>query len=279
MKSLEKSYEIIFIDDGSTDNSFQILTDLHKKDNKVKIIKFTRNFGQHIAIRAGLDYCKGNNVILMDADLQDQPEEIPRLFAKLGDGYDIVYGRPKIRQHRFLKKLTSRVYLRSVARLTNQAINPDIVPFRIMTRRVVDYMNEFRECSRFYGGLIAWLGFPYAIVDVEHGERFAGKTKYNLWKLLKHAVEGVLSFSDIPLRLIGYFGLIVSVVSFILGIYMFARWFVAGIPVVGYTSVIVSIFFIGGVVLIVLGVIGQYIGRIHAEVKQRPLYVIGDTID
>jgi len=279
MRSLGEPYEIVFVDDGSTDGSFQILRDLHQKDNKVKAVRFTRNFGQHIAITAGLDYCKGENVILMDADLQDQPEEIPKLLAKLRQGYDIVYGLRRKRRDNIFKKLSSKLYLSLLAKLTSQTVNPEIAPLRIMTRRVVDYMGQLRERSRFYGGLVAWLGFPYAVVDIEHGERFAGKTKYSLRKLLKHAAEGVISFSDVPLRLAGYFGIMVSTISFAFGLYYLIRRLVWDIPVSGYTSTIVAIFFLGGVLLIVLWVMGQYIGRIHTEVKERPLYVIRDMLE
>ena len=279
MDSLGEAYEIIFVDDGSSDSSFQILTGLHQKDSNVKAIRFTRNFGQHIAITAGLDHCKGENVILMDADLQHQPEEIPKLLAKLSQGYDIVYGVPRKRQDNLFKRLTSKVYLSLLAKLTGQVVNPEIGAFRIMTRQVVDYFIEFRERSRFYGGLVAWLGFPYALVEVEHEERFAGKTKYGLWEMIKLATEGIISFSDIPLRLIGYFGLIVSAMSFVLGIYMLIRQFVWRVAVPGYTSIIVSMFFLGGMVLIMLGVIGEYIGKIHTEVKNRPLYVVADVLE
>ena len=279
MKSLGEPYEIIFVDDGSTDDSFQILSDLHQKDSNVKAIRFTRNFGQHIAVTAGLDHCKGENVILMDADLQDQPEEIPKLFAKLSEGYDIVYGFRGRRQDNFLRRLTSKAYRLLLAKLTNLTINPDIVPLRITTRRVVDYTNQFRERSRTVGGLVGWLGFPYATVEIEHGKRFAGKTKYSLWKLITLAVSGVISFSNAPLRLAVWFGFIVSSISFVFGLYYLIRRLVWGIPVAGYTSIIVSVFFVGGVLLLVLGVIGEYIGRINTEVRNRPLYVIKDMID
>lgn len=279
MESLGGTYEIIFVDDGSTDSSFQILRELHQKDSNVKVIRFTRSFGQHIAVTAGLDHSKGENVISMDADLQDQPEEIPKLLAKLNEGYDIVYGCRRRRQDSFLRKLASKAYRWLLAKLTNQTINPDIVSFRIMTRTVVDYTNQLRECSRTLGGLIGWLGFPCAAVDVEHGKRVAGKSKYGLWKLIRLATDGVISFSDVPLRLSGYFGFVVSGVSFVLGVYMLVRHLVLGATVAGYTYIIVSIFFTGGVLLLVLGVIGEYIGRINTEVRNRPLYVIKDIIE
>lgn len=279
MNSLKEPYEIIYVDDGSTDGSFQTLKELHKEDSRVKIISFTRNFGQHIAITAGLDHSKGENVILMDADLQDKPEEIPKLLAKLQEGYDIVYGQRSQRQDSFFKRITSKIYLSLLAKLTNQTINPEIAPFRIMTRRVVDYFNQFRERSRFYGGLVAWMGFPYAVVPIEHGERFSGRTKYSLAKMVKLGIEGIISFSDIPLRLIGRLGLLVSALSFIIGLYYLLVWIFQGIPTPGYTSIIVAIFFMGGIQLVVLGVISRYIGNVHTEIKKRPLYIIKDKIE
>jgi len=279
MQNLKKPYEIIFVDDGSSDQSFQILKGLHEKDKSIKVIRFTRNFGQHIAITAGLNYCKGEAVILMDADLQDQPEEIPKLLVKLSEGYEIVYSYRRQRQDNFFKKISSRLYLSMLSKLTNHAINPGISPFRIMTRRVVDYYNQFQERSRFYGGLVAWLGFPYAIIPVEHGERFAGKTKYSISKMLRLGIAGVISFSDIPLRLIARFGLIVSVISFLIGLYYILVWLFLGTPVPGFTSIIVAVFFMGGIQLVVLGVISRYLGSIHIETKKRPLYVIKDIIE
>jgi glycosyltransferase involved in cell wall biosynthesis len=279
MVSLNEPYEIIVVDDGSKDKSFQILQGLHKNDSKVKVIRFTRNFGQHMAITAGLDNSKGENVIIMDADLQDPPEEIPKLIVKQKEGYDIVYGYRRIRQDSLFKRITSKVYLWLLAKLTRQTVNPDITPLRIISRKVVDYMSQLRERSRFYGGLVSWLGFPFATVDIKHSERYRGKTKYNLRKMLALATEGIISFSDLPLRLITYFGLTVSVVSFITGIVILIRQLIWDFQVAGYTSTIVSLFFLGGILLLVLGVIGQYIGRIHIEVKKRPLYVVRDKLE
>jgi dolichol-phosphate mannosyltransferase len=279
MQDIGGDYEIIFVDDGSTDGSFQVLQRLHKADSKVKVIRFTRNFGQHIAITAGLDSCKGETAVLMDADLKDLPEEIPKLLSKLKEGYEIVYGCREGRRDSLFRRTASRIYLWLLAKLTNQTISADITSFRVMTRRVVDYMNQFRERCRFYGGLVAWLGFPYGIVEVEQGKRAAGETKYDLWKMIKLAIEGVISFSDIPLRLIGYFGFIISGISFVMGFYFLVIWLVWRTPPPGYTSIVVSLFFTGGVILIVLGVIGRYIGGIYTETKKRPLYVIRDMIE
>lgn len=279
MATLGESYEIVFVDDGSTDGSLELLKGLHEKDDKVKVIAFTRNFGQHLAMTAGFDYAKGGFVILMDADLQDPPEEIPKLVAKIREGYDVVYGHRKIRHDSLFKKLTSKIYLQLLAKLTNQAMSPEITSFRIMSRKVVDYTNQLRERNRLHGGLVAWLGFSFATVDVEYGARFSGKTKYSLRKMIALALEGIISFSDVPLRVIGYFGLLVSAISFIVGIVVLVRHLAWGIPVEGYTSTVVAIFFTGGVILLVLGVIGQYIGRIHIEVKNRPLYVVKDLME
>lgn len=175
MADLGQPYEIVFIDDGSTDRSFYLMQGLHEKDPHVRAVRFSRNFGHHIAITAGLDQCRGDVVILMDGDLQDKPEDIPRLIAKMNDGYDIVYASHRIRHDSLFKRFTSRFYLWTLGRMTNQAINPSIATFRAMSRRVVDYTNQFRERSRFYGGLVAWLGFPYALVECERDPRFSGK--------------------------------------------------------------------------------------------------------
>lgn len=279
MASLSEPYEIIFVDDGSKDMSFHILQGLHEKDNHVKVIRLTRNFGQQMAILAGLDHSKGERVIQMDADLQDPPEEIPKLINKLNENYDVVYAYRKVRHDTIYKKLTSKMYLWMLARLTDQIITSDITSFLAMTRRVVDYTRQCRESNRFHGGLISWLGFPYTSVDVEYGERFAGKTKYSTRKMISLAIEGVVSFSGLPLQFIGFFGLFVSFISFIIGIVILTRQVLWGFPVAGYTSTIVAVFFIGGVLLLVLGALGQYIGRIHVEVKRRPLYIIRDKVE
>ncbi len=278
MNKLGESYEILFVDDGSTDNSFEVLNRLRKNDSKVKIIKFTRNFGQHIAITAGLDYSKGGKCVIMDADLQDQPEEIPKLAAKLDGDYDIVYGTRIDRKDSSLRKCLSMTYHWFLRKMTNQGITPELATFRIMRRNVVDYVNMLRERSRFFGGLLSWLGFSYSTVEVSCGRRLSGKSKYNFRKMIKLAAEGILSFSNIPLRLAGYLGLLSSLLSFIIGIYIIVLWSFWKINVPGYVSIIVSIFFTGGVLLFFLGVMGEYVIIIHTEVKKRPLYVIREIV-
>jgi polyisoprenyl-phosphate glycosyltransferase len=279
MELLAKPYEIIFVDDGSRDNSLKILKQIHQKDKRVKVISFTRNFGQHIAVTAGLDLSKGESVVLMDADLQDQPEEIPKLLAKIDEGFEIVYSKPTQRQDTLFKKITSKLYLNMLSKLTNSAINPEIPSFRVMTRKVVDYFNQFRERSRFFGGMVAWMGFSYAVVPTEHSNRFSGKTKYSLVKMFRMGLEGIISFSDFPLRLIGTLGLIVSILSFLVGLYYVLVWMIQGIPTPGYTSLIVAVFFMGGVQLTVLGIISRYLGSIHVEMKKRPIYIVKEKLE
>ena len=196
MRALGEPYEIILVDDGSSDSSFQILKGLHQKDKNIKVIRFTRNFGQHIAITAGLDCCKGRFVILIDADMQHPPEEIPKLLGKLSEGYDIVYSVPSKRHDNLYRRLSSKVYLSLSVNLTGQAINPDIAPVQIMTRRVVDYMTQLKGQSTFLGRLVAWVGFPYAVVNVEHEERFAGKTGYSWQKMIRLAIKEKLFFQE-----------------------------------------------------------------------------------
>ena len=182
---LRLTYEIIFVDDGSKDQSWSIIEKLHKNNHNVKGIKFSRNFGHHLAITAGMDYAKGNSIILMDADLQDQPEEIPKLYNKYKEGYDVVYGIRKERQHSFLKKLTSKIFISLMNKIVDSEIPINSHIFRIMNKKVLKNLNQFRERERFITGLISFIGFNQTGVNIEHGKRYAGETKYNLKKLLK----------------------------------------------------------------------------------------------
>ena len=275
----EKSYEIIFTDDGSKDKSFEILMNFHQKDKKVKIIKFSRNFGHHMALCAGLDYCKGEAVVLMDGDLQDRPEDIPDLLSKIEQGYDVVYALRKSHESPFLDRITSEIFYK----IFNKFAKIDIVQhagnFRVMRRDIVDILNKLKERSRFIPGLIDWTGFKSTGVEVKREARLAGKRKYNFWKRLRLAVVAIVSFSHFPLQIAGYLGFTVAGLSFLSGIYLIIRKLFFGIPLVGYTSLIVPIFFLAGVQLIVLGVIGEYIGKIFIEVQHRPLYIIEKIIE
>lgn len=272
------SYEIILVDDGSHDRSFPIMRELHQQDARVKALRFSRNFGHHMALTAGIDYAAGRAVILMDGDLQDQPEEIPRLLAKLAEGYDIVHGLRVHRKGHFVKRTASRLFVAATNRVigSGQPINSEI--FRVMDRRVVDELKRCREVSRFVTGLVSWLGFRQVGVDVEHGARYAGRSKYNVWKLVMLALNTFTSFSYFPLQLASYVGFLTAIASLVGGIYLICLKLAFGIPVPGYASFLVAILFLGGIQLIMLGIIGEYVGRIYTEAQDRPLYVIRERL-
>lgn len=269
-----QNYEIIMVDDGSVDSSWELIKELHQNDSRVKGLSFSRNFGHHIAVTAGLDYAKGQAVILMDGDLQDPPEEIPTLYNKYREGYDVVYAIRGEREDPIFKKVTSWIFTRILKRISQVDINLRSGIFRILSKRCVENLRNLRERSRFIVGLISWVGYPQTGVKTQRHKRYSGTSKYSLFKLFKLAWHGVTSFSYIPLQLATYFGFSVAAISFLLGIYMLFRKFFLGIPILGYASIIVSLFFLGGVILLILGVIGEYIGRIYTEVQNRPLYVI-----
>lgn len=274
MQGLDGSYEIIFVDDGSTDKSAQMAKDLHQQDSRLKALKFSRNFGHHIALTAGIDYARGEALILMDADLQDQPEEIPKLLEKFCQGYDVVYGIRKNRTEGFSRRMASTVFQVVMNRLTGSAHFASGGVFRVMSRQVGDELRRCRETARLVTGLVSWLGFDQIGVEVEHGARYAGRSKYNSWGLMKLLLNTVTSFSYLPLQLASYLGLFTAFLSVSYGVYVVSRWIVVGIPVAGFTSIIVAVLFLGGVQLIVLGLIGEYLGRVFTEAQGRPLYVV-----
>jgi dolichol-phosphate mannosyltransferase len=271
------SYEIVMVDDGSKDRSWELIKDLNKRNPRVKGLSFSRNFGHHIAITAGLDYTKGEAVILMDGDLQDPPEEIPKLYEKFREGYEVVYAIRSDRKDPIFKKVTSLVFTRIFKKISQVDISLRSGIFRILSKRCVENLRNLRERSRFIVGLISWVGYFQTGVETQRHKRHGGKSKYSLFKLFKLAWHGVTSFSYIPLQLATYFGFSVAAISFLLGIYMLYRKIFLEIPILGYASIIISLFFLGGVILLILGVIGEYIGRIYTEVQNRPLYVIKDT--
>ncbi|MCX7793135.1 MAG: glycosyltransferase family 2 protein [Thermodesulfovibrionales bacterium] len=272
------AYEIIMVDDGSKDRSWEVIKDIHQRDSRVKGISFSRNFGHHIAITAGLDHAKGNSVILMDGDLQDPPEEIPKLYEKFKEGYDLVYGIRKERHDPVVKKITSFIFWWILRRFSGVDMPAGQTMLRIMSRRLVDVLKEMREYSRFIHGMMAWAGFNAAMVEIKHNPRLRGKSKYNIPRLFRLAFHAVTSFSIVPLRLATYLGLLSSFVSLLTGIYFIYRKIAYNIPVLGYASIIVSIFFVGGIQLLVLGIFGEYLGRTYQEVQRRPLYIIRDLL-
>ena len=269
-----KNYEIIFVDDGSTDNSLKIIMRLRETDSGVKIISFSRNFGHQVAITAGIDYASGSAVIVMDADLQDPPEVIPRLVEKWREGYDTVYAIRESRKDPIFKKAIAFIFYRLFRRMSDVDIPVDAGDFRLMSRRVVDILKAMPERNRYLRGLASWIGFRQARVRYARDKRYAGKSKYTLWKLARLALDGVTAFSHFPLRLVTQLGLVVSLVGFIYIAKMIIDALLFGRTVPGWTTLMAAVLFLGGVQLIVIGVIGAYIGRIYVEVQQRPLYLI-----
>lgn len=279
MQEIGGPYEIILVDDGSTDGSFTMMKALHEEDARVKVLNLSRNFGHHLALTAGIDYARGDAVILMDADLQDQPEEIPKLIEKLNDGYDVVYGIRVNRKESLPRRMASNVFATAMNRVGGSGHFATGGVFRVMGRQVRDELQRCRETSRLITGLVGWLGFSQIGVEVEHGARYAGQTKYNTWRLIKLLVNTLTSFSYLPLQLASYLGLLTALFSVCLGAYVILRWIFVGIPVAGFTSTIVAILFLGAVQLIVLGLIGEYVGRVYTESQGRPLYVVREILE
>lgn len=271
--------EVIYVNDGSKDSSLSVLHGLREKDRSVAIVDLSRNFGKEIALSAGLDYAKGDAVVVIDADLQDPPELIDKMVAYWVQGYDIVYGRRRSRKgESFFKTATAGAFYRVMQRMGRITIPRDTGDFRLLSRRAVDALKKFREQHRFMKGLFAWIGFKQKPVEYDREPRFAGKTNWNYWKLWNFALEGITSFTITPLRIASYTGTLIAVLSFLYGIFVIYKKLVYGDPVQGYASLMVVILFLGGVQLMTIGIIGEYIGRIFNETKQRPLYFINDYI-
>ncbi len=273
-----ESYEIICVNDGSTDATLENLLKLREKDPNIKVVDLSRNFGKEIALTAGLDFSSGMAVIPIDADLQDPPELIPQLVAKWKEGYEVVYAVRKSRLGESLfKKLTAHLFYRLAEKIMDINIPRDTGDFRLMDRSAVDALKNMRERNRFMKGLFAWVGFKQFAIYYERDPRHKGKTKWNFFKLLNFAIEGITSFSYVPLRLATYIGLVIALMSFFYAVYIMISTLIYGNPVPGYPSLITIILFLGGVQLICIGILGEYMGRIYNEVKQRPVYIIRKT--
>lgn len=272
-------YEVIFVNDGSTDGSLSVLSDMAKTDQHLRVLSFSRNFGHQVAITAGLDYSSGQAVVVMDADLQDPPEVIPCLVDKWRGGYDVVYAvRTERPGEGALKRGTAALFYRVLRHLAKVDIPADAGDFRLMSRRAVEALKRLRERHRFVRGLSSWIGFRQTAVSFVRDARYAGKTKYPFLKMVKFALDGLTSFSFAPLQLATYLGFGASLVSFCYGLYAVGLKLFTNESVLGWASLIVAVLFIGGVQLITLGIIGEYIGRIYEEIKQRPLYIVADAI-
>lgn len=280
LNNLPNEWEIICVDDGSSDDTRASLERLHAADNRVIVVPLSRNFGKEIALTAGLDHAKGDIVIPIDFDLQDPPELIPDMLAKWAEGYDVVYATRTQRDgESWFKKFSAHCFYRIANGLSDIAIPVDTGDFRLMDRKVLDGLALVREKHRFMKGLFAWVGFKQTSIAYDREERHAGTTKWNYWALFAFAVEGITSFSTKPLQIATYLGFTVSIFSFIYGLYTIAKTLIFGIDVPGYASILVAVLFFGGVQLIVTGILGEYIGRIYNEVKNRPLYLVDKDED
>jgi glycosyltransferase involved in cell wall biosynthesis len=281
MDSLEEPYEMIFVNDGSTDMTLSILRDLNRKDPRVKILDFSRNFGHQAAITAGMEHARGEAVIVMDADLQDPPELIPAFIEKWREGYEVVYGVREERDGESLfKKASAALFYRFMRVMTDIQIPVDAGDFRLLDRSVVEvFRHSIKERNRFIRGLTSWVGFRQTGVPYPRGARVAGQTKYPFKKMLRFSTDALISFSDVPLRMASYLGFAVAGLSFFYLFYVVLLKFVSDRPVAGWSSLIAVVLFLGGVQLIFLGVIGGYISRINDEVKQRPLYIVKRIIE
>lgn len=273
-----KEYELVFINDGSRDRTFELIKGLSQTDNRVKYINLSRNFGHQIAVSAGLDACRGDRVVIIDADLQDPPELIPEMDARMNDGFEVVYARRRKRIGESKAKLwTARFFYRILANIASINIPLDTGDFRIMDRKVVDVLKAMPEQNKFLRGQISWIGFRQTFVEYDRAERHGGKTGYTYAKMFRFALDGITSFSDAPLRLASWMGFVVSGVAFLALIYALWGKFILHQSVPGWASLIVSVLFLGGIQLISLGVIGEYVSRISSNVKNRPLYVVDET--
>ncbi|MGB8516287.1 MAG: glycosyltransferase family 2 protein [Gallionella sp.] len=277
LETVSPAFEIILVEDCGADNSWQVIERLTAVDARVRGIQFSRNFGQHYGITAGLDFCRGNWAVVMDCDLQDRPEEIPRLYAKAMEGYDIVLARRGLRQDSLLKRVTSGLFYRAFSYLADIEYDGEVGNFRIMSRKVVDCFQQMREQLRFFGGLVQWLGFPTASITVEHAERHEGQSSYTFGKLWKLASDTIIAYSDKPLRIGVRFGFGMAGLAFSYGIYILFHALIYGSPIPGWNSLIVSLYFIGGIIIAMLGIIGIYLGKTFDESKKRPLYIVRRT--
>ena len=268
-------YELLFIDDGSTDATLELLKELREKDSRVSFIRFSRNFGHQAALKAGYDHARGDAVICLDADMQHPPEMIPQMVTLWQQGYDVVY---TIREDKgklpFIKRVTSKGFYRIINKLSDTSINRGAADFRLLDRKVVDALRRMPETNLFFRGMIPWLGFKQISIPYQANERVAGETKFSFVKMLNLALNGVTGFSIRPLRLSLFAGLIIAMLAAVYGFYAIAMSLFTDKTIAGWTSVIVSVLFLSGIQLIVLGIMGEYIGKLFMEIKRRPHYVI-----
>lgn len=271
-------FEVILVDDGSIDSSYSLMTAMHSADPRFKVIRLSRNFGHQIAISAGLDAASGDAIILMDGDLQDPPELLPQMIKLWRAGFQVVYTVKRSRQENPMKRIAFKSFYRVLHALSAIRIPMDAGNFSLLDRRVADVLRAMPERNRYISGLRAWAGFQQTALYYDRESRFAGTPQMNLGRLIQLALDGIFSFSNVPLRLAVYLGLVTAALSFAGGFYVIYAKIFTDKAILGWTSTILSILFMGGMILVTLGVIGEYISRIYEEVKKRPLYVVRDKV-
>jgi dolichol-phosphate mannosyltransferase len=278
LDSLDGEAEVVFVDDGSTDQSASFLRGLACRDDRVRTIRFSRNFGHQAAITAGLDAARGQAVVVMDADLQDPPELIPELARKWREGYEVVYAQRRSRRgESYFKRFSASIYYRLMVHLTKVEIPVDAGDFRLIGGSALVALRSMREKHRYVRGMVSWVGFRQTGVPYTRKERFAGETKYTLGRMLRFAADGITSFSWVPLRIAVHIGLIASALSLGMVLWVLYEALIARRTVPGWASTVVIILFLGGVQLFSIGMLGEYIGRVYDEVRNRPLYIIDDS--
>jgi glycosyltransferase involved in cell wall biosynthesis len=274
-----ESWEILFVDDGSTDGTLAAIISANMREPRIRALSLSRNFGKEAALSAGLDHARGRAVIPMDVDMQDPPEVLGEMVAKWLDGYEMVFGVRRSRaRDSFAKRLTAGLFYRAHNLVSQDKIPENAGDFRLLDRKVVEVIRKLPERNRFMKGLFAWAGFRQAAVEYDRVERKSGRSKFGFWKLWTLAIDGITSASTVPLRIWSYVGALVALFAIAYAAFIAARTLVFGNPVPGYASIMTSVLFLGGIQLISLGVLGEYVGRILTETKQRPLYVVRDTV-
>lgn len=280
MQRLGVSYEIVCVNDGSRDDTLAGLRRHRERNPRLRVVDLSRNFGKEIASTAGLDHARGRAAVLLDADLQDPPELIEPMLSKWREGFDVVLARRSCRMSdSFLKRSTARAFYRTFNRMADVAIPVDVGDYRLMDRKVLDALARFPESNRFLKGLGAWVGFRTAVLDYERPARLNGESSFNYRKLLGAAAAGIIAFSSAPLRFWGYLGAGISLISLLYAFFLIFRTLILGTDVPGYASLMVAILFFGGVQLLSLGILGEYLSRIYNETKRRPLYLVREIIE
>ena len=277
MDTLDTESRVLYVDDGSRDGTWDVMQALAAGDTRVGLLRLARNFGKELALTAGLDHVDTDAVLVLDADGQDPPELAPEFIARWREGYDVVYGTRSRRDgESWPKRVTAAGFYRVMSWLSDTNIPRDTGDFRLISRRVLDALKQMRERQRFMKGLFAWVGFRQVSFPYERERRVAGGSKFNYWRLWNLALEGITGFSTVPLRVATYVGVFTALVAFSWGLWIIARTVLWGDPVQGWPSLMTVVLFLGGLQLVALGIVGEYLGRLYVEVKQRPLYLVGD---